>query len=121
MCFSELPKDKAYCPVLFAEHTVTSMILIYLNMLKLWLQPQMKKDPPGHLLIHQDGAPPNYHLDVKQFLDEQLPRSWIGHRRLIAWPPRSPDLSPLDFFSFFWGLVNDYIYTPPEPQSLAEL
>ena len=26
----------------------------------------------------------------------------------ISWPPRSPDLSPMDFF--VWGFVKKYVY-----------
>jgi hypothetical protein len=33
---------------------------------------------------------------------------WIGRGALIAWPPRSPDLTPLDFF--FWGYVKNIVY-----------
>jgi hypothetical protein len=32
-----------------------------------------------------------------------------------AWPPRSPDLTPLDFF--LWGYMQSLLYeTPVEPQ-----
>jgi hypothetical protein len=58
-------------------------------------------------------------LDVREFLDEQLDRTLIGHRGLTSLPPRSPDLSPLKFF--FWVFVKDYVYTPSMPQSLADL
>lgn len=51
-----------------------------------------------HLIFQQDGAPPHYALIVRQYLDQRFPRNWIGRRGSIEWPPRSPDLSPLDFF-----------------------
>jgi hypothetical protein len=35
----------------------------------------------------------------RAFLDNQLLESWIGHGELTPWLPRSPELSPLDFFS----------------------
>jgi hypothetical protein len=54
------------------------------------------KDFPGRLLFYQDGAPHDYYLDVRGFLDEQLPASLIGHGGPTPWPPRSPDLSPFD-------------------------
>ena len=37
----------------------------------------------------------------------------------ISWPPRSPDLTPLDFS--LWGYVNDKVYVPPLPASLEAL
>jgi len=46
-------------------------------------------------------------------------RAAIGDNHLFPWPPRSPDLTPCDFF--LWGLVKDSIYIPPLPMSLKEL
>ena len=43
---------------------------------------------------------------VKKWLDQELPSRWIGRGSngdlSIKWPPRSPDLTPCDFF--LWGL-----------------
>jgi len=34
---------------------------------------------------------------------------WIGiHSDFQEWPPRSPDLSPMDFF--VWGYIRDQVY-----------
>jgi len=54
---------------------------------------------------------------MREFLDEQLPGSWIGYRGPTPWPPKSPDLSPLDFFKVF---IKDHIYTPPMLQCTWE-
>ena len=48
--------------------------------------------------FQQDGAPPHYNSDVRPFLDEVLPNKWIARRGFVEYPPRSPDLTPLDFF-----------------------
>jgi hypothetical protein len=37
----------------------------------------------------------------------------------IAWPPRSPDVTSLDFS--VWGYVKDEVFVPPLPTSLEEL
>ena len=37
----------------------------------------------------------------------------------LLWPPRSPDLTPCDFF--LWGYVKDKAYKPPLPQNVREL
>ena len=37
---------------------------------------------------------------------------------LLAWPPRSPDATPCDFF--LWGYVKDQVYVPPLPASIPE-
>jgi hypothetical protein len=35
------------------------------------------------------------------------------------WPPRSPDLTPIDFF--LWGFVKDEVYVLPMPMTLNNL
>jgi len=37
----------------------------------------------------------------------------------MVWPPRSPDLTPCDFF--LWGLVKDTVFVPPLPAYLQVL
>jgi len=37
--------------------------------------------------------------------------SWIGQGEPMAWPPKSPDLIPMDFF--IWGHIKNLIYTSP--------
>ena len=58
--------------------------------------------------LQQDGAPPHYHRDVRAYLDDTLPGRWIGRRGAIEYPPRSPDLTPLDFY--LWGILKDEVY-----------
>jgi len=38
---------------------------------------------------------------------------------LLAWPSRSPDAIPCDFF--LWGYVKDQVYVPPLTASIPEL
>ena len=38
---------------------------------------------------------------------------------LHSWPPRSPDMTPRDFF--LWGYVKERVYVPPLPADLDEL
>jgi hypothetical protein len=61
--------------------------------------------------IQMDGAPAHYGRQIREWLNENYQHRWIGRlppgnnaRFLpgvgpIAWPPRSPDLNPLDFFN----------------------
>ncbi|PSN49423.1 hypothetical protein C0J52_06611 [Blattella germanica] len=60
------------------------------------------------VFYQQDGAPPHYHLAVRSFLDDNLPGHWIGRRGPIEFPPRSTDLTPMDFY--LWGTVKDEVY-----------
>jgi hypothetical protein len=74
--------------------------------------------------LQQDGAPPHFHLEVHRHLNTTLPQRWNGRTSnedsaLIPWPPRSPALTPCDFF--LWGYVKDKVYMPPLPEDLPEL
>jgi hypothetical protein len=44
-----------------------------------------------------DGTPPDFHLAVREFLNELSPEKWIGRSGLTAWPALSPDLNSLLF------------------------
>ena len=56
----------------------------------------------------QDGAPPHFSSFVTDVLNERFPDAWIGSGGPIPWPPRSPDISPIDFF--LWGYIKDIVY-----------
>lgn len=58
--------------------------------------------------LQQDGAPVHYHRIVRHYLDEAFHNRWIGRRGPIAWPARSPDLTPIDFF--LWGYIKEKVY-----------
>jgi hypothetical protein len=79
---------------------------------------------PNHenFIFQPDGAPPHYKNDVREWLDEQFEDRWIGRgTRLdnsIEWPPRSCDLTPLDFW--LWGMLKNKVYKTA-PASLLEL
>lgn len=64
-----------------------------LNRFFLSMLPNLSQDT----IFQQDGAPPHYSREVRDLLDEKLPDSWIGRGGPTNWPPRSPDLTPLDF------------------------
>jgi hypothetical protein len=98
--FCAISQTKIYGPFIFMEGTVTGMT--YLDMLHQWLIPQLDDDSNDYL-FEQDGAPPHYHIAVRCYLNEHLPHRWIGRATAndLAshnWPPRSPDLTPGDFF-----------------------
>jgi len=59
----------------------------------------------------QDGAPAHFKRNVRDLLDDAFPGMWIGRQGPIEWPPRSPDLTPLDFF--LWGYIRHRIFTVP--------
>jgi hypothetical protein len=68
--------------------------------------------------LQLDGAPANFARPVRQWLNNNYPRRWIGRRGFIAWPPRSCDITPLDFF--LWGHIKTIVYRTA-PNSEQEL
>ena len=58
-----------------------------------------------------DGAPAHFFNASRQILDNNFPNRWIGRGGPVAWPPRSPDLTPLDYF--FWGHMKSLVYETP--------
>ncbi|XP_063994349.1 uncharacterized protein LOC135171654 [Diachasmimorpha longicaudata] len=68
--------------------------------------------------FQHDGAPAHTCVPVVQQLNEWFPQRWIGNRNdrdraghrqpPVAWPPRSPDLTPLDFF--LWGTLESRVH-----------
>jgi hypothetical protein len=60
------------------------------------------------MVFQNDGAPCHYATQVRRHLDQTYPNRWIGRRGPIAWPPRSPDLNPIDFF--IWGYFKEITY-----------
>ena len=45
---------------------------------------------------------------MRDYLNESFPNRWLGRGGLVAWPPRSPDLTPLDYY--LWGHMKTLVY-----------
>jgi len=92
----------------------------YLNFLENNLS-ELLEDVPLNtrqsIIFQHDGAPPHYSNAVRDYLNAQYPM-WIGRGGTVAWPPRSPDLTPMDFC--VWGLYKSLVYFH-EVQSEEEL
>jgi hypothetical protein len=56
----------------------------------------------------QHDRAPHYTRLVMQHLSDTFLNQWIGHGITINWPPRSPDLTPLDFC--LWGWMKSEVY-----------
>ena len=46
-------------------------------------------------------------MHVTDVLNERFPDAWIGMGGPTSWPPRNPDLPPLDFF--LWGYIKNIV------------
>lgn len=68
--------------------------------------------------FQHEGAPAHSSSRPVRFLHRNFPEQWIGRSGPVAWPPQSPDLSPLDIF--LWGFVKNEDYAT-EPTSVDNL
>lgn len=62
-------------------------------------------------IFHQDGASPYFANRVKDYLTTKRPCNWIERGGPVLWRPRSPDLTPCDFFSLRY--LKSKIYSTP--------
>ncbi|KAJ4431598.1 hypothetical protein ANN_20197 [Periplaneta americana] len=79
--------------------------------------PHVLEDTPlinrQHIHFLHDGAPAHFSRTARRYLDRRFPNRWIGRGGRIAWPSRSPDLNPLDFY--LWGHLKSLVYSSPVP------
>ena len=83
----------------------------YLQMLEEKVLPELKKIEAfdeGALFWQQDGAPPHWFRRARDFLDLHFGSRWIGRGGPVAWPPRSPDLTPCDYY--LWGHIRHLVF-----------
>lgn len=68
-----------------------------------------------------DGAPPHFSRIARHLLSQPrfFGNRWIGRAGPVAWPPRSPDLNPIDFF--LWGHCKALVYEQGPLQNVEEL
>ena len=85
----------------------------YREMLEGFVLPELERQhyPISRLWFQQDGATPHTTRGVLAFLAGAFPGKVISKKGDVPWPPRSPDLSPLDFF--LWGHLKDRVYGQP--------
>ena len=75
-------------------------------------------------IFQPDESPAHFLREVRQYLNTALPGRWIGrasgnNQPLTLWPPKSPNITPCDFF--LEGYVKDRVFVPPLPRDLADL
>ncbi|GBL91614.1 hypothetical protein AVEN_23665-1 [Araneus ventricosus] len=79
-------------------------------MIEILAFPQIEDLQPN-IIFQQDGPQLHWSLKVRNVLDEKFRRRWIGRGDSISWPPRYPDITPLDFF--LWEYVKNIVYQSP--------
>ncbi|KAL7305540.1 hypothetical protein TKK_0002276 [Trichogramma kaykai] len=83
------------------------------------LDENFTREQQRDLVLMLDGAPAHWAGPVLDYLDEHWTQRWIGRYGLVAWPPSSPDLNPLDYSH--WGPSKDQVYHHGAPDSVEEL
>ena len=61
--------------------------------------------------FQHDGAPAHNTANARRHLNEVFGNRWIGRNGPVAWPARSTDLTPLDFY--LWGHMKTLVYITP--------
>jgi hypothetical protein len=62
----------------------------------------------SQMYLQHDGAPPHFSRHVREYLNKSFPNRWLGRGGPVTWPPRSPDLTPLDYY--LWGHMKSLVY-----------
>lgn len=116
MCWCALSSRGIIGPYFF-EDTVTAAN--YIEMLDSFMLPRLVRfHPHGGFLFQQDGASAHTAKVTRAWLNWKLPSMWIGCDGTVGWPPKSPDLTPPDFF--LWGYLKSLVYED-DPSTVAAL
>lgn len=91
----------------------------YSEMLRLFFIPQLRQHAVNdQTLFQQDGATSHTARVSMNIVNEVFPNRVISRNGAIPWPPRSPDLTPCDFF--LWGFLKSKVYEE-RPRTIEEL
>lgn len=90
----------------------------YRDMITSFLWPKIEENNLHELWFQQDGATCHTMTDTIALLRQKFPGRVISRRGDKEWPPRSCDLSPLDYF--LWGYVKENVYAN-KPKTIQEL
>lgn len=103
-------------PYLLPTPLTSANYLIFLEEVLPGLLQSVPHTVRRNLWFQHDGAPPHYGRCVRSHLNASFGQRWIGRGGPVAWPPRSPDLSSLDFF--LWGAMKAAVYDTPVESAL---
>lgn len=108
-------------PYFFEEGGVTVTVTSnrYCEMLENFLRPKIEEYENNDVFwFQQDGATAHTARCSRAVLQKMFPGRLISLRENITWPPRSPDLSPCDYF--LWGYLKAEVFKH-RPRTIQEL
>lgn len=101
-----------------AGQRVTVNGVRYRAMITEFLLPKMQDIGAADLWFQQDGATCHTAGETIELLKEHFDDQIISLRGPVNWPPRSCDLTPLDYF--LWGYVKSQVYVD-KPRTINDL
>lgn len=101
-----------------AGNAVTVNGLRYRDMLTNYFWPIIDDMDVSDMWFQQDGATCHTARETMTLLQTKFPDRVISRNSAVNWPPRSCDLTPLDYF--LWGYVKDQVYAD-NPQTIEAL
>lgn len=101
-----------YCwPYILPNRLDSPTYLVFLR----GILPELLENLPlgvrNNVWFQHDEAPANYGNLVRRHWNETFRDKWIERGGPFSWPPRSPDLTPLDFF--LWRTIKQPVYATP--------
>ena len=90
----------------------------YREMITGFLWPELKNIDLEDMWFQQDGATSHFAKKTIELLKEKFNDRIISRNSGVNWPPRSCDLTPLDYF--LWGYLKSQVYRN-NPQSIHDL
>lgn len=113
--------EKVIGPYFFEDTTGNAVTVTgerYRSMIQEFLVPEVEALDQQHMWFQQDGATAHTANVTMEILREIFPGRLISRFGDLAWPPRSPDLTPSDFF--LWGHLKERVYIN-KPKTLQQL
>ncbi|GFW76618.1 putative DD41D transposase [Trichonephila clavipes] len=102
-----------------AGHNVTVNGDRYRAMITNFFIPELNNHDFQELWFQQDGATCHTARATIDFLKDTFGDCLISRFGPVIWPPKSCDLTPLDYF--LWGYVKSFVFADKQPQTLDHL
>ena len=107
--------DRLIGPVRLPEQLTGPTVREFLERLTRDILPDVLDDVPMQLRVGMwfmhEGASPHFSRIARQYPNDHFPGKWNERNGPVAWPPRSPDLNPIDFY--LWGHVKNEVSSTP--------